>query len=143
MNIIQIPKAILVFEDGSVYHGKAAGITGTTGGEVCFNTGMTGYQEIFTDPSYYGQILLTTNVHIGNYGIKDSDTESEKIQISGLICRNFTKEYNRPMANQDIQTYFEENNMVCIYDVDTRSIVRKVRDKGVMNCCLLYTSRCV
>ncbi|MBK9044603.1 MAG: glutamine-hydrolyzing carbamoyl-phosphate synthase small subunit [Saprospiraceae bacterium] len=134
MNIIQIPKAILVFEDGSVYHGKAAGITGTTGGEVCFNTGMTGYQEIFTDTSYYGQILLTTNVHIGNYGIKDSDTESEKIQISGLICRNFTKEYNRPMANQDIQTYFEENNMVCIYDVDTRSIVRKVRDKGVMNC---------
>lgn len=134
MDTTPLKEAILVFDDGSVFHGKAAGIKGTTGGEVCFNTGMTGYQEIFTDPSYYGQILLTTNVHIGNYGVKNSDTESEKIQIEGLICRNFTKDYNRPMADNDIQTYFEENKVVCIYDVDTRAIVRKVREKGVMNC---------
>lgn len=134
MDVSGQKKAILLFDDGSVYHGKAAGLTGTTGGEVCFNTGMTGYQEIFTDPSYYGQVLLTTNVHIGNYGIKKTDTESGKIQISGLICRNFTKEYNRPLADMDIQTYFEENGLVCIYDVDTRSIVRNVREKGVMNC---------
>lgn len=127
-------KAVLLFEDGTVYHGKAAGIIGTTGGEVCFNTGMTGYQEIFTDPSYHGQILVTTNVHIGNYGIKNTDTESAAVQISGLVCRNFTKEFHRPMADKDIQAYFEENNMVCIHDVDTRSIVRNVREKGVMNC---------
>lgn len=134
METLKQSKAVLLFDDGTVYHGKAAGITGTTGGEVCFNTGMTGYQEIFTDPSYHGQILVTTNVHIGNYGIKNSDTESEAVQISGLVCRNFTKEYHRPMADKDIQTYFEENNMVCIYDIDTRSVVRKVREKGVMNC---------
>lgn len=127
-------KAILIFDDGSVYHGKAAGFSGTTGGEVCFNTGMTGYQEIFTDPSYFGQVLVTTNVHIGNYGTKATDTESEKVQISGLICRNFTNDFHRPLADQDIQTYLEENKLVCIYDVDTRAIVRNVRDKGVMNC---------
>ncbi|MFZ1704265.1 MAG: glutamine-hydrolyzing carbamoyl-phosphate synthase small subunit [Saprospiraceae bacterium] len=134
MDILPHPKAILVFDDGTVFHGRAAGKIGTTGGEVCFNTGMTGYQEIFTDPSYFGQVLVTTNVHIGNYGVKNTDSESEKIQISALICRNFTKEFHRPMADQDIQSYFEENNLICIYDVDTRSIVRKVRDKGVMNC---------
>ncbi len=129
-----LPRAILVFDDGSVYEGKAAGIIGTTTGEICFNTGMTGYQEIFTDPSYFGQVLLTTNVHIGNYGTKAEDTESEKVQISGLICRNFNKEYSRPMADENLQTYFEKNNIVCIHDIDTRSIVRSVRDKGVMNC---------
>ena len=127
-------RAILVFDDGSVYEGKAAGIKGTTTGEICFNTGMTGYQEIFTDPSYYGQILLTTHVHIGNYGTKSADTESEKVQISGLICRNFNKDYSRHLADEDLQSYFEENGIVCIYDIDTRSIVRHIRDKGVMNC---------
>ncbi|MBK9150412.1 MAG: glutamine-hydrolyzing carbamoyl-phosphate synthase small subunit [Saprospiraceae bacterium] len=127
-------KAVLLLDDGTWYEGKAAGITGTTTGEICFNTGMTGYQEIFTDPSYYGQILVTTNVHIGNYGIKESDTESEKIQIAGLICRNFTNEYSRPQADQEIQQYFEDNNLVCIHDVDTRAIVKHIRDKGAMNC---------
>ncbi len=129
-----ISRAILVFDDGSVYEGKAAGIIGTTTGEICFNTGMTGYQETFTDPSYYGQILLTTNVHVGNYGTKNEDTESEKVQISGLICRNFNKNYSRHLADEDLQTYFEKNGIVCIHDIDTRSIVRNVRSKGVMNC---------
>lgn len=127
-------KAVLMFDDGSYYEGRAAGIIGTTTGEVCFNTGMTGYQEIFTDPSYFGQVLVATNVHVGNYGIKDTDIESNRIQIAGLICRNLTNEYSRPMADSDIQSYFERNNLVCIYDVDTRAIVRNVRDKGVMNC---------
>jgi carbamoyl-phosphate synthase small subunit len=95
---------------------------------------MTGYQEIFTDPSYYGQILVTTNVHIGNYGTCKSDSESEKVQISGLVCRNFTNEYSRNMADLEIQTYLEQNKIVCIYDVDTRAIVRNIRDKGAMNC---------
>ncbi len=127
-------KAVLLFEDGSFFEGIAAGIIGTTTGEVCFNTGMTGYQEIFTDPSYFGQILVTTNVHVGNYGTKLTDTESENIQISGLICKNFTNDYSRPLADFDLQQYFEINKIVCIYDVDTRSIVRNIRNKGAMNC---------
>jgi carbamoyl-phosphate synthase small subunit len=127
-------KAVILFDDGSFFEGKAAGVKGTTTGEVCFNTGMTGYQEIFTDPSYYGQVLITTNVHVGNYGVKKEDTESDKIQISGLVCRNFTNEYSRPMADSELQKYFEENHLVCIYNVDTREMVRGIRDKGAMNC---------
>ncbi|HMT51632.1 MAG TPA: glutamine-hydrolyzing carbamoyl-phosphate synthase small subunit [Saprospiraceae bacterium] len=127
-------KAVVLFEDGSFYEGSAAGIIGTTTGEVCFNTGMTGYQEIFTDPSYYGQVLVTTNVHIGNYGTKLSDDESEKVQISGLICRNFTNEFSRTIADSNLQQYFEKNNIVCIYNIDTRAIVRNIRSKGAMNC---------
>jgi carbamoyl-phosphate synthase small subunit len=127
-------KAVILFDDGSFFEGKAAGIKGTTTGEVCFNTGMTGYQEIFTDPSYFGQILITTNVHVGNYGVKNEDTESERVQISGLVCRNFTNEYSRPMADSELQKYFEENRLVCIYNVDTREMVRNIRDKGAMNC---------
>ncbi|HQV65712.1 MAG TPA: glutamine-hydrolyzing carbamoyl-phosphate synthase small subunit [Saprospiraceae bacterium] len=127
-------KAVVLFEDGSFYEGSAAGIIGTTTGEVCFNTGMTGYQEIFTDPSYYGQVLVTTNVHIGNYGTKISDDESEKVQISGLICRNFTNEFSRTIADSNLQQYFEKNNIVCIYNIDTRAIVRNIRSKGAMNC---------
>jgi carbamoyl-phosphate synthase small subunit len=127
-------KAVLVLANGRVYHGSAAGKIGTTTGEICFNTGMTGYQEIFTDPSYFGQILTTTNAHIGNYGIKDLDVESDKIQISGLVCKNFTNEFSRPMADQDIQSYFENGNLVCIYNVDTRELVKQIRDGGAMNC---------
>lgn len=125
--------AILVLEDGTVFHGKAAGKIGTTTGEICFNTGTTGYQEIFTDPSYYGQIMATTNAHIGNYGIDEDDTESEKIQIAGLVCKNFNINYSRKLADQSIQTYFEEQNLVGISDIDTRSLVRHIRDKGAMN----------
>ncbi len=127
-------KAILVLANGKIYHGKAAGKKGTSTGEICFNTGMTGYQEVFTDPSYYGQILVTTNAHIGNYGTKNSDAESDKVQISGLVCKNFTNEYSRIMADQDIQKYFEDQHTICIYDVDTREIVRQIREGGVMNC---------
>jgi carbamoyl-phosphate synthase small subunit len=134
MEVSKINKAVLLFEDGSYYEGKAGGISGTATGEVCFNTGMTGYQEIFTDPSYFGQVLVTTNAHIGNYGTNVSDVESEKVQIAGLICKNFTNDYSRPMADLDIQHYFENNNIVCIYDVDTRAIVRNIRNKGAMNC---------
>ena len=125
--------AILVLEDGTVFHGKAAGKIGTTTGEICFNTGTTGYQEIFTDPSYYGQIMVTTNAHIGNYGIDQDDAESNKIQIAGLVCKNYNINYSRKMADESIQTYFEEQNLVGISDIDTRSLVRHIRDKGAMN----------
>ncbi|MCB0705072.1 MAG: glutamine-hydrolyzing carbamoyl-phosphate synthase small subunit [Saprospiraceae bacterium] len=128
----QVP-AVLLLEDGTVFHGKSAGMIGTTTGEICFNTGMTGYQEIFTDPSYFGQLLIATNAHIGNYGIKESETESGSIKIAGLICKNFTWDYSRKVADQSIQDYFEKENLVGICNVDTRAIVRHIRDKGAMN----------
>lgn len=128
----QVP-AVLLLEDGTVYEGMSAGKIGTTVGEICFNTGMTGYQEVFTDPSYYGQLLVTTNAHIGNYGTKMTETESEDIKIAGLICKNFTWEYSRKMANESIQDYFEEENLVGICNVDTRALVRHIRSKGAMN----------
>jgi carbamoyl-phosphate synthase small subunit len=125
--------AILVLEDGTVYHGKAAGKIGTTTGEICFNTGTTGYQEIFTDPSYFGQIMVTTNAHIGNYGISSEESESDKIQIAGLVCKNYNINYSRKMASESIQSYFEQGNLVGISDIDTRQLVRHIRDKGAMN----------
>lgn len=131
-NYSKLP-AILVLQDGTVFHGKAAGKIGTTSGEICFNTGTTGYQEIFTDPSYFGQIMVTTNPHIGNYGIDADDAESERIQIAGLVCKSFNINYSRPMADRSIQNYFEEGNVVGISDIDTRSLVRYIRDKGAMN----------
>ena len=135
----QANKAVLLLEDGTIYEGKAAGAQGEATGEICFNTGMTGYQEVFTDPSYFGQIMVTTNAHIGNYGTADLDTESEKVQIAGLVCKNFTNEYSRITADSDIQSYFERENIVGIYDVDTRSIVKHIRDKGAMNCIISTT----
>ena len=125
--------AILLLADGTVFYGKVAGKIGTATGEICFNTGMTGYQEIFTDPSYYGQIMLTTNAHIGNYGIHAEEVESDKMKIAALICKNFNIQYSRPDATESIQTYYEAQNMVAISDVDTRALVRHIRDKGAMN----------
>jgi carbamoyl-phosphate synthase small subunit len=126
-------KAILLLEDGTFYEGKACGKKGTTTGEICFNTGMTGYQEIFTDPSYFGQILVATNAHIGNYGTSEKDAESERVQIAGLVCKNFTNDFSRKMADSDIQQYFENEDLVGISDIDTRAIVRHIRSKGAMN----------
>jgi carbamoyl-phosphate synthase small subunit len=125
--------AVLLLEDGTVFHGKAAGKIGTSTGEICFNTGMTGYQEIFTDPSYFGQIMLTTNAHIGNYGIHEDEVESDHMKISALICKNFNINFSRPDATESIQEYYESENMVAISDVDTRALVRHIRDKGAMN----------
>ncbi|MFS8617201.1 MAG: glutamine-hydrolyzing carbamoyl-phosphate synthase small subunit [Solitalea sp.] len=131
-SIVHIP-AVLLLEDGTVFYGKAAGKIGTTAGEVCFNTGMTGYQEIFTDPSYFAQIMVTTNAHIGNYGIQTDEVESESIKIAGLVCKNFTYNYSRKLASQSIQDYYLNENIVAISDVDTRALVRHIRDKGAMN----------
>jgi carbamoyl-phosphate synthase small subunit len=125
--------AVLLLEDGTVFHGQSAGKIGTTTGEICFNTGMTGYQEIFTDPSYFGQLMVMTNAHIGNYGTMDAETESAGIKIAGLICKNFTWQYSRPRADISIQEYFEREGLVGISDVDTRAIVRHIRTKGAMN----------
>ncbi len=128
------PKAILLLEDGKVFEGKAAGAIGTTTGEICFNTGMTGYQEIFTDPSYFGQIIVMNNPHIGNYGVETNEVESDSIKIAGMICKKFNKGFSRPRGTESLQSYFEKNKIVSISDVDTRAIVRYIRDKGSMNC---------
>ncbi len=127
-------KAILLLEDGKIFEGKAAGKTGTTSGEICFNTGMSGYQEIYTDPSYYGQVVVMTNAHIGNYGVEASEVESDSIKISGMICKKFNTGFSRPRAQKSLQEYFEESDIVSICEVDTRAIVRYIRDKGAMNC---------
>jgi carbamoyl-phosphate synthase small subunit len=128
------PKAILLLEDGKVFEGKAAGKIGITTGEICFNTGMSGYQEIFTDPSYYGQVIVMNNVHVGNYGIEKSEVESDSIKISGMICKKFNDGFSRKRATESLEDYFKNNNVVAISDVDTRAIVRYIRDKGAMNC---------
>ena len=104
--------AVLLLEDGTVFFGKSAGMTGTATGEICFNTGMTGYQEIFTDPSYFGQIMLTTNAHIGNYGVRIDDSQSDGVKIAGLICKNFSYEFSRTSANISLEVYLER---YCIY----------------------------
>ncbi|MBL4585719.1 MAG: glutamine-hydrolyzing carbamoyl-phosphate synthase small subunit [Flavobacteriales bacterium] len=127
------PEAILLLEDGSVFKGRSVGKTGTATGEICFNTGMTGYQEIFTDPSYFGQIMITANVHIGNYGISGEDVESDSMKINGLVCKYFSQNFSRPSAEGNIQDYFEKEQIVGISDVDTRALVRHIRDKGAMN----------
>jgi carbamoyl-phosphate synthase small subunit len=109
------------------------GKEGTAVGEVCFNTGMTGYQEIFTDPSYFGQLMVTTNAHIGNYGTHADEIESDSVKIAGLICKNFSYEYSRPSANISLLEFLDKNNLLAISDVDTRALVSYIRDHGAMN----------
>jgi carbamoyl-phosphate synthase small subunit len=126
--------AVLVLEDGTTCYGKAFGAIGTTGGEICFNTGMTGYQEVFTDPSYFGQVLIMNNVHIGNYGISIEDVESDGIKIKGLIGRNLEELYSRKKAQGSLDEYLKKQNVVAIEGVDTRALVTHIRSKGAMNC---------
>ena len=127
-------KAILLLADGTIFHGKAVGDKeGTAFGEACFNTGMTGYQEIFTDPSYFGQLMVTTNAHIGNYGANNEEVESDSVKISGLICKNFSYNYSRPDADSSLQEFLDKNNLFAISDVDTRALVGYIRDNGAMN----------
>jgi carbamoyl-phosphate synthase small subunit len=126
-------KAILLLADGTIFYGKAIGKEGTAFGEVCFNTGMTGYQEIFTDPSYFGQLMVTANVHIGNYGVNVSEVESDSIKIAGLICKNFSYDYSRIDSNGSLLDFFEANDLFAISDVDTRALVSYIRENGAMN----------
>lgn len=125
--------AILLLSDGTIFHGKSIGITGKTFGEVCFNTGMTGYQEIFTDPSYFGQLMVATNAHIGNYGVNDKEVESSSVKIAGLVCKNFSFNYSRTDSSGSLEDYFAKQNLICISDVDTRALVSYIRENGAMN----------
>ena len=133
MTVQPLP-AILLLEDGTIARGKAFGAKGTSAGEICFNTGMTGYQEVFTDPSYYGQILIMNSVHIGNYGVKDDEVESSTVKIRGLIGRNLEESYSRRKARGSLDEYLKANHIVCIEGVDTRALVTHIRTSGAMNC---------
>lgn len=125
--------ALLVLEDGTVFQGKATGRIGTTSGEIAFNTGMTGYQEVFTDPSYYGQILIMTTAHIGNYGVHAEEIESESVKIAGLVTKKFSQIFSRTSGESTLQDYLVKNDKVGITDIDTRALVRHIRNKGAMN----------
>ena len=127
-------KAILILEDGTIVYGKAFGKTGTATGEICFNTGMTGYQEVFTDPSYYGQVIIMNSVHVGNYGVKPEDVESNSVKVKAVIGRNLEEKYSRFLSDNSLQQYLESQNIVAIDEVDTRALVAHVRTKGAMNC---------
>ncbi len=127
-------KALLLLADGTIFHGRAVGDKeGTAFGEVCFNTGMTGYQEIFTDPSYFGQLMVTTNAHIGNYGTNSDEVESDSVKIAGLICKNFSYDFSRPKAHLGLLDFLNQNKLFAISDVDTRALVAYIRDNGAMN----------
>jgi carbamoyl-phosphate synthase small subunit len=125
--------AVLLLEDGTVFNGIAIGKIGTTTGEIAFNTGMTGYQEVFTDPSYYGQILCMTAAHIGNYGVHKDEIESEGMKIAGIVIKKFSDSYSRPSGMKSLQDYMVDDSKVGIADVDTRALVRHIRSKGAMN----------
>ena len=123
----------MLLADGTQFFGKSIGIEGSAFGEICFNTGMTGYQEIFTDPSYFGQLMVTTNTHIGNYGVLNQESQSKTISISGLICKDFSFNYSRPSGDQSLYKYLKRHELVTISDVDTRALVNYIREHGAMN----------
>ena len=125
-------QAKLALEDGSVFTGTSIGATGEVDGEVCFNTSMTGYQEILTDPSYRGQIVTMTYPEIGNYGVNDEDTESEKPHLAGFIVRQLTRLESNFRAEGDLNSYLQQHNVVGLAEIDTRSLVRRIRDGGAM-----------
>lgn len=126
-------EALVLLADGTVFYGKSIGIKGSAFGEICFNTGMTGYQEIFTDPSYFGQIMVTTNAHIGNYGTVEEESQSDSIKIAGLVCKNFSFQHTRPRGTKDLFDFFADQNKVAISDVDTRALVKYIREHGAQN----------
>ena len=125
--------AVLILEDGSRFEGRAIGAVGTTTGEVAFNTGMYGYQEIFTDPSYKGQVLVMATAHIGNYGVHVDENESESTQIAGLVVRNFSEVASRVGDIEPLADRLKRDGIVGIADIDTRGLIQHIRDCGAMN----------
>jgi carbamoyl-phosphate synthase small subunit len=130
---MQTTTAILLLDDGTQFIGTAFGKIGTATGELCFNTGMTGYQEVFTDPSYSGQVLIMNSAHIGNYGTCTTDVESDSAKVSAIVGRNLEKQFSRLKGEQSLQDYLLANGVVAIDGVDTRALVAHVRTKGAMN----------
>ena len=130
---LQKSPAILLLENGKKFLGFRFGASGETTGEICFNTGMSGYQEILTDPSYCGQLVTMTYPHIGNYGINEKDIESKNIQVSGFIIKEETIIPSNYRSTSSLGEYLNLNNIVGIQGVDTRAITRIVRQEGAMN----------
>jgi carbamoyl-phosphate synthase small subunit len=126
------PKAVLVLEDGAVFHGVGLGAAGEAIGEVVFNTAMSGYQEILTDPSYYGQMVTMTYPHIGNYGINRQDAESERPFVAGFIVREACAMPSNWRSSESLDAYLKRHNIVAIQRIDTRALTRHLRDKGAM-----------
>ena len=131
-----VREAYLVLEDGSVYQGESMGAVGTTCGEVVFNTSMTGYQEILTDPSYAGQIVVATYPLIGNYGVNERDVESRRIQVAGYVVREHSRNPSHYRSDGAIDEYLASQNIVGISKVDTRAVTRRIRREGAMMGCL-------
>ena len=125
--------AVLLLDDGKLFKGTTFGATGQSIGEVCFNTGMTGYQEILTDPSYAKQIVTMTAPHIGNYGVNSEDIESEKIQISGFVIKEESTFPSSWRSEMSLGDYLRKQNIVGIKNIDTRALTRHLRDNGAMN----------
>jgi len=128
-----VKEAVLLLADGTLFKGKSAGFVGTVTGEIAFNTGMTGYQEIFTDPSYFGQVLVMATAHIGNYGVHKNEVESNSIKVSGLVIKKFSDIFSRFGAEMSLGDYLKRDKVVAISDVDTRALVRHIRKMGAMN----------
>jgi len=126
------PPALLILEDGTIYRGYAFSALGETGGEVVFNTSMTGYQEVLTDPSYHGQIVVMTYPLIGNYGVNPEDMESEKIQVAGFIVKEPSYQPSNWRSNQSLEDWMAAQHIVGLCGIDTRALVRKLRTRGVM-----------
>ena len=135
MRFTESTPAVLLLQDGTIFHGKALGKIGTHGGEICFNTGMTGYQEIYTDPSYAGQVIINTTAHIGNYGVMNTEeAESNQVQIAGMVCNEFSSIHSRETADGSLQDYLENavaGNNVMIIDA-TKNMVHADNKKLVL-----------
>ena len=129
--------AILVLEDGSLFHGRSIGADGQATGEVVFNTSMTGYQEILTDPSYCGEIVTMTYPHIGNTGTNDDDEESSRVHAAGLIIRDLSMTASNWRKRESLQDYLVRNGIIGIADIDTRRLTRILREKGAQNGCII------
>ena len=125
--------AVLVLEDGTIFEGKAIGKLGRTAGELAFNTGMTGYQEVFTDPSYLGQLLIMNTAHIGNYGVHNEEVESDEMQVAGIIIKKFSEIHSRAGETDSLENFMLKYDKVGISDIDTRALVRHIRKEGAMN----------
>ena len=132
-----IKSALLVLEDGTQFHGRAIGATGSAVGEVVFNTSMTGYQEILTDPSYSRQIVTLTYPHIGNVGTNDADEESSQVHAQGLVIRDLPLIASNFRNTEDLSSYLKRHNIVAIADIDTRKLTRLLREKGAQNGCII------
>lgn len=129
-------RASLLLEDGTVFHGQGLGVETDIVGEIVFNTAMSGYEEVISDPSYLGQIVLFTTSHIGNTGINREDLESNKMYAEGMICKNVSFLPDNHRAKVSLDSYLKEQNKCAIYNVDTRFLTQKIRNKGCMNAIL-------